>query len=73
MGYLIGKRVEYLYERDPAETKSGVIVSEPFREPSEFASDGQMPREWATYVVVLWEDGRMEGAVDIEELKVIEE
>jgi hypothetical protein len=68
MTYLTGKRFKTLDDG-----KTCIIVSEPFREPSIFACDGQTPCRWKTFVSVLWDDGSMEGAVDIEELKIVEE
>ena len=70
MTYLTGKRFEYLGSEHSG--KTGTIVSEPFREPWYFTHDNT-PLEWKTTVAVLWDDGSMEGAMDVELLKVVDE
>lgn len=64
MTYLTGKRFEYLGEGNAAGTKTGVIVSEPFR------STWRNGVITSTCVAILWDDGSMEGAIDVELLKV---
>jgi len=76
MTYLTGKRFEYRGKGgNAAGTTTGVIVSEPFREACKFYEDSEtcLPVEWSTCVAILWDDGSMEGAIDIELLKVVEE
>jgi hypothetical protein len=70
MTYLTGKRFEYIGEENTAGTKTGVIVSEPFRQR---IKSGVGDSSVETCVAVLWDDGSMEGAIDVELLKVIEE
>lgn len=65
MTYLTGKRFKYLGEGNAAGTKTGVIVSEPFREYFPPTPPGPI-----TCVAILWDDGSMEGAIDIELLKI---
>jgi len=74
MTYLTGKRFEYP-AGNAAGTTTGVIVSEPFREACNFfeTSDRCVPFEWKTCVAILWDDGSMEGAIDVELLKVVED
>lgn len=74
MTYLTGKRFIQDHELVDglSEDKCGVIISEPFREGYAFEND-MTPYEWKTYVAVLWDDGSIKGAVDIEELKIVEE
>ena len=61
--YLTGKRFKYLgLKGNSAGTKTGVIVSEPFTEHKKY---GVM-----STVAILWEDGTMEGAIDVELLKI---
>ena len=55
------------------EAKTGVIVSEPFREPAKKGTNGWVLRDATTCVAVLWDNGSMEGAVDIELIKIVEE
>jgi hypothetical protein len=73
MSYLTGKRVERIDDK-----KTGVIVSEPFREFDyrEWGcrrSGDPRPASMFTAVAVLWDGESMEGAVDIETLKIVEE
>lgn len=58
MSYLIGKKFKYLQGSNTAGSDTGVIISEPFRS------------ETATCVAILWDDGSMEGSIDIELLKI---
>ncbi len=67
MSYLTGKRFKTLDDG-----KTGVIVAEPFRD-IDILNDDNQPIAWSTNVAVLWDDGSMQGAVDIEELKIVEE
>lgn len=67
MSYLTGKRVKTLDGN-----KTGVIVSETFRERWTTDERYEPPDDMKTFVSVLWDDGSMESAVDIEELKIVE-
>jgi hypothetical protein len=58
MSYLKGKKFKYLQGSNTAGSDTGVIISEPFRS------------ENVTCVAILWDDGSMEGSIDIELLKI---
>ena len=68
MTYLTGKTFKRL-----SDGKSGTIIGEPSREACDFYenNDSCTPIVWKTYVAVLWNDGTMTGAVDVEELRII--
>jgi len=67
---LIGKRVTSRIDNSVS-AKRGVIVSEPFQKASGFYHG--KPIEFYTAVTVLWDDGTMGAAIDVETLKVGEE
>ena len=71
MSYLTGKRFEMSCGNSKGVT-TGVIISEPYRDPS-ILNDQGLPVAWATCVAILWDDGSMEGCIDIEHLQIIKE
>lgn len=62
---LIGKRFEYS-TGNAAGTKTGTIASEPFPQ-----NDGDGGYH-CTCVAVLWDDGSMGGAIDVDYLRIVE-
>lgn len=68
MGFLTGKRFKHT-ERAGCQKETGVIVSDPFREVTKNHYGNICT---ATCVAILWDDGSMEGAIDVELLEVME-